>query len=61
MEKEKILKLLRDEDSKQLILSELTQTNVPEIIQEMIELFNAEQIEIRGEVFSTLFLNEMTF
>ena len=58
MEKAEILELLRNDDSKLKILPKLTQTNVPEIIQEMIELFDAEKIEIRGEVFSTLFLNE---
>jgi len=58
MKKGEILELLKNDDSKLEILPELTQTNVPEIIQEMIELFDAEKIEIRGEVFSTLFLNE---
>jgi len=28
------------------------------MIQEMLELFNAEKIEIRGEIFSALFLNK---
>ena len=36
----------------------LTQTDDPEIIQEMIKLFDDEKIEIRGEVFGTLFLNK---
>ena len=58
MKKGEILELLKNDDSKLEILPELTQTNVPEIIQEIIELFDAEKIEIRGEVFSTLFLNE---
>ena len=58
MKKGEILELLKNDDSKLEILPKLTQTNVPEIIQEMIELFDAEKIEIRGEVFSTLFLNE---
>ncbi len=58
MEKADILKLLNDEDSRLDILPKLTQTNDPEIIWEIISLFDAEKIEIRGEVFSTLFLNE---
>ena len=58
MEKADILKLLNDEDSRLDILPKLTQTNDPEIIWEIISLFDAERIEIRGEVFSTLFLNE---
>ena len=58
MEKDEILKSLKNEDSKQHILSKLTQINDPEIIQEMIALFNDDKIEIRGEVFSSLFLNE---
>jgi len=58
MEKANICKLLRDDDSRLDILPKLTQTNDPEIIWEIIELFDAERIEVRGEVFSTLFLNE---
>jgi len=58
MEKYEILKLLRNDDLRPDILSGLAQTDDPEIIQEMIELFDAEKIEIRGEVFSALFLNE---
>ena len=58
MEKEKILKLLRDDDAVLTTLPELSKINDPEIIQEMIELFDAEKIEVRGEVFSTLFLNK---
>ena len=58
MEKVDILKLLKDDDSRLEILPKLTQTNDPEIIWEIISLFDAERIEIRGEVFSTLFLNE---
>lgn len=58
MEKRDVLKLLNDEDSRLDILPKLTQTNDPEIIWEIISLFDAERIEIRGEVFSTLFLNE---
>ena len=58
MEKRDVLKLLNDDDSRLDILPKLTQTNDPEIIWEIISLFDAEKIEIRGEVFSTLFLNE---
>ena len=58
MEKRNVLKLLNDDDSRLGILPKLTQTNDPEIIWEIISLFDAEKIEIRGEVFSTLFLNE---
>ena len=58
MEKRDVLKLLNDEDSRLDILPKLTQTDDPEIIWEIISLFDAEKIEIRGEVFSTLFLNE---
>jgi len=58
MEKRDVLKLLNDEDSRLDILPKLTQINDPEIIWEIISLFDAEKIEVRGEVFSTLFLNE---
>ena len=58
MNREQVLEYLKNEDSKQRILSKLTQTNDPEIIQEMISLFDDDRIEIRGEVFSSLFLNE---
>ena len=58
METTDILKLLKDDDSRLNILPKLTQTNDPEIIWEIISLFDAEKIEVRGEVFSTLFLNE---
>ena len=58
LEKRDVLKLLNDEDSRLDILPKLTQTNDPEIIWEIISLFDAEKIEVRGEVFSTLFLNE---
>ena len=58
MNEEKILESLKDEDSKQDALSGLTQTNDPRIIQEMIALFDDDRIEIRGEVFSSLFLND---
>jgi len=58
MNKREILESLKNEDFKQSILQKLTQTNDPEIIQEIIKLFDDENIEIRGEVFSTLFLNK---
>ena len=53
-----IVKLLKDDDSILDILPKLTQNNDPKIVQEIIELFDAEKIQVRGEVFSTLFLNE---
>ena len=58
MEKTEILRLLRDEGSVLDILPKLTQTRIPEIIRQIIELFDAQKIEVRGEVFTTLFLNE---
>ena len=58
MEKSDVLKLLKDDDSRLDILPKLTQINDPEIVWEIISLFDAEKIEVRGEVFSTLFLNE---
>ena len=58
MEKADVLKLLKDDDSRLDILPKLTQINDPEIVWEIISLFDAEKIEVRGEVFSTLFLNE---
>ncbi|MBT3762083.1 MAG: HEAT repeat domain-containing protein, partial [Candidatus Nitrosopelagicus sp.] len=58
MDREEILELFKNEDSKQNVLTTLTQTDDPKIIQEIIKLFDDERIEIRGEVFSTLFLNK---
>ena len=58
MNREEILESLKNNDSKQSIISTLTQIEDPEILQEMIRLFDDEKIEIRGEVFSTLFLNQ---
>jgi len=58
MNEAEIIKLLRDDDSRLDILPKLTQNNDPKIIQEIIGLFDAEKIQVRGEVFSTLFLNE---
>ena len=40
MKKEEIVESLKNEDSKQEVLSKLTQTNDPEIIREMIALFD---------------------
>ena len=57
MDQEGILELFKNKDSKQ-ILTTLTHTNDPETIQEIIKLFDNENVEIRGEVFSTLFLNK---
>ena len=58
MNREEISKLLKNETIRKSILTTLAQNNDPEIIQEIIQLFDDDDIEIRGEVFSTLFLNE---
>tara|TARA_B100000686_G_scaffold183590_1_gene190459 strand:+ start:218 stop:751 length:534 start_codon:yes stop_codon:yes gene_type:complete len=58
MNREEIVESLKNEDSKKDVLSKLTQTNDPEIIQKMMTLFDDNRIEIRGEVFSSLFLND---
>ena len=58
MNSEEIIELLKNNDSKQSVISTLTQIEDPKILQEMIRLFDDEKIEIRGEVFSTLFLNQ---
>jgi HEAT repeat protein len=58
MNREEIIELLKNDDSKQSVMSTLTQIEDPEILQEMIRLFDDEKIEIRGELFSTLFLNQ---
>ena len=58
MDREEILESLKNDNSKMSILPMLTQTNDQEIIQEMIKLFDDDDIKIRGELFSTLFLNE---
>ena len=58
MDSAEIVKLLKDDDSRLDILPKLTQSDDPKIVQEIIELFDAEKIQVRGEVFSTLFLNE---
>ena len=58
MNREEISKSLKNETIRKSILTTLTQNNDPKIIQEIIQLFDDYDIEIRGEVFSTLFLNE---
>ena len=58
MDREEILKLLKNKDSKQNILTTLTQTDDPNVIYQMIKLFDDKDIGIRGEIFSTLFLNQ---
>ena len=58
MNSQEIIESLKNKDSKLDILMTLTQTTESEIIQEIIKLFDDENIEIRGEVFSTLFLNQ---
>ena len=58
MNREEILESLKNENRKKSVLPTLTQNDDQEIIQEIIKLFDDEDIEIRGEAFSTLFLNE---
>ena len=58
MNTEEIIESLKNDDSKQSVISTLTQIDDPEILQEMMKLFDDEKIEIRGEVFSSLFLNQ---
>ena len=58
LDREEILKSLKNDNLRKNILSSLTQNNDQEIIQKMIELFDDDNIEIRGEVFSTLLLNQ---
>ena len=58
MIRKEILRSLKNDNSRIDVLSTLTQTKDPEIIQEIIELFDDKNIETRGEVFSTLFLNQ---
>ena len=57
MNREEILESLKNEKLRKSILQTLTQNNDPEIIHEIIQLFDDEDIEIRGEAFSSLFLN----
>ena len=56
--REEILESFKNDASKKSIVSRLSQNKDPEIIQKMIELFDDDDIEIRGEVFSTLLLNQ---
>ena len=58
MNREEILQSLKNESTKKSVLPTLTQNDDQEIIQEIIKLFDDKDIEIRGEAFSTLFLNE---
>ena len=58
MDREGILELFKNKDSKKNFLDTLTHTDKPEIIQELIKLLDDKEIEIRGEAFSTLFLNK---
>ena len=58
LDREEILKSLKNDNSRKNVLSSLTQNNDPNIIQEIIKLFDEDDIEIRGEVFSTLLLNQ---
>ena len=58
MNREGILESLKNENVRKSVLPTLTQNNDQEITQEIIKLFDDEDIEIRGEVFSILFLNE---
>ena len=58
MNREEILESLKNEKLRKSVLQTLTQNNDPEIIHEIIQLFDDEDIEIRGEAFSSLFLNK---
>ena len=58
MNREEILELLKNEDTRLEILLTLTQTNDPKILENMIKRFDDKDVKIRGEVFSALFLNE---
>ena len=58
LDREEILESFKNDASKKSIVSRLSQNKDPEIIQKMIELFDDDDIEIRGEVFSTLLLNQ---
>ena len=55
--------ILKDLDSlvnnkKIILISELTQTKDEKTIEKMVSLFDDDDITIRGEVFSALFLNK---
>ena len=58
MNREEILESLKNENTRKSVLPTLIQNDDQEITQEIIKLFDDEDIEIRGEAFSTLFLNE---
>ena len=58
MNQEEILESLKNKDSKKKFLATLTQTDKPEIIQEIIKIFDDGNVETRGEIFSALFLNK---
>ena len=58
MDTEEILKLLKNDNLRKNILPNLSQNNDSDILREMIKLFDNDNIEVRGEVFSALFLNQ---
>ncbi|MDA0756070.1 MAG: HEAT repeat domain-containing protein [Crenarchaeota archaeon] len=58
MDAKEILRSLKNHNLRKNVVSNLTKNNDPDIIQEMMKLFDDDDIEIRGEVFSTLFLNQ---
>ena len=58
MNKEDILESLKDSNTRKNVLSTLTKNGDPKIIGEIMRLFDDEDIEIRGEAFSSLLLNE---
>jgi HEAT repeat protein len=58
MTEEAILESLKNKELRLNLLPTLSQTNSSEVIQKIIRLFDDENIEIRGEVFSALFLNK---
>ena len=58
MNKDDILESLKDSNTRKNILSTLTKNDDPKIIGEIMRLFDDEDIEIRGEAFSSLLLNE---
>ena len=58
MNSNKILNLLKNEETEIETLKTLVKTVDPKIITAMIKLFDDSRIEVRGEVFSTLFLND---
>lgn len=58
MNKVEIIESLKNNDLDISTLRTLEQTSDIEIIQEIIKLFDDDKVEIRGEVFSILFLNK---